>query len=64
MAPHPDGLVAAKRAAIEGRCVFCEEPLPRRRTGRPNSITCGARACVRAAQRAWHRDDYRRRKAA
>lgn len=54
--PHPDGLAAAKAAAIPGCCIFCEEPI----RGRADRVTCGGKDCTRAYFRAWHRDAQRR----
>lgn len=55
---HPDGLIAAICGRIDGCCIFCEERLIRKK-GRPNTVTCGQLACVRAYQRAIKRDRKR-----
>jgi hypothetical protein len=54
---HPDGLAAAKKCAIPGHCLFCEEPLspPKTKTGRRRLI-CDGPDCDRSYNAAWKRD--------
>lgn len=51
---HPDGLLAAMVKAIPGRCIFCEEPLPKRSRG--PRVVCGAPECRTAYRAAYGRD--------
>jgi hypothetical protein len=51
---HPDGLLAAMVKAIPGCCIFCEEPLPKKRCA--PRVVCGSPGCQSAYQCAYGRD--------
>lgn len=48
---HPEGLRAAKAAALKGQCIFCEDAL----RGRHRWV-CGEADCSQTYMRAYRRD--------